>query len=145
MDHQLQVDKLPKVKVQKLDAVYIKMLKSLPQSLLEGLPWIKPMGTKDLKVVYDRLIFNFLVTLGLAYLPSSVLSANLELDPEMGIFLWHMILKEMPMEELIWTTLIFRNQIGDVMHPDAMDWYFHPPEERAHALMFPLVYLLQQF
>eukprot|EP00971_Amphidinium_carterae_P145105 2874847-Amphidinium_carterae.1 len=30
------------------------------------------------------------------------------------------------------------------MHPDALDWYHHP-EGRAHALMFPLVYLLQQF
>eukprot|EP00971_Amphidinium_carterae_P162517 3221925-Amphidinium_carterae.1 len=62
----------------------------------------------------------------------------------MGIFLWNMILGGMPMEGLIWTTLISRNQIGDVMHPDAMDWYLHP-EGRAHALMFPLVYLLQQF
>eukprot|EP00971_Amphidinium_carterae_P254374 5049959-Amphidinium_carterae.1 len=62
----------------------------------------------------------------------------------MGLFLWNMILGGMPMEGLIWTTLIFRNHIGDVMHPDALDWYLHP-KERAHALMFPLVYLLQQF
>eukprot|EP00971_Amphidinium_carterae_P144399 2861758-Amphidinium_carterae.1 len=62
----------------------------------------------------------------------------------MGLFLWHMILGGMPMEGLIWTTLISRNHIGDVTHPDALDWYLHP-EGRAHALMFPLVYLLQQF
>eukprot|EP00971_Amphidinium_carterae_P128851 2552025-Amphidinium_carterae.1 len=144
MEHQLQVDELPGVKVQKLDGVYIKMLKSLPRSLIEGLPWMEPMSTRDLEVVYDRLISNFLVTPGLAYLPPGVLSASLELDPEMGNFMWNMILGGMPMEGLIWTTLISRNQLGDVMHPDAMDWYLHP-EGRVHALMFPLVYLLQQF
>eukprot|EP00971_Amphidinium_carterae_P279442 5547407-Amphidinium_carterae.2 len=30
------------------------------------------------------------------------------------------------------------------MHPDALGWYQHP-EGRPHALMFPLIYLLQQF
>eukprot|EP00971_Amphidinium_carterae_P332840 6467208-Amphidinium_carterae.2 len=62
----------------------------------------------------------------------------------MGIFLWNMILGGMPMEGLIWTTLIGRELLTDVMHPDAMDYYLHP-EGRAHALMFPLVSLLQQF
>eukprot|EP00971_Amphidinium_carterae_P301459 5989683-Amphidinium_carterae.1 len=60
MDHQVQVDELPGVKVQKLDAVYIKMLKSLPRSLVEGLPWMEPMDLKELEVVYDRLISNSL-------------------------------------------------------------------------------------
>eukprot|EP00971_Amphidinium_carterae_P106140 2102047-Amphidinium_carterae.1 len=40
----------------------------------------------------------------------------------------------MPMEGLVWT---------DVMHPDALPYYQHP-EGRPHALMFPLIYLLQQ-
>eukprot|EP00971_Amphidinium_carterae_P137805 2731201-Amphidinium_carterae.1 len=30
------------------------------------------------------------------------------------------------------------------MHPDALPYYQHP-EGRPHALMFPLIYLLQQF
>eukprot|EP00971_Amphidinium_carterae_P337537 6474391-Amphidinium_carterae.1 len=50
----------------------------------------------------------------------------------------------MPMEGLIWTTLISRDLLNDVMHPDAMDYYLHP-EGKVHALMFPLAYLLQQF
>eukprot|EP00971_Amphidinium_carterae_P332839 6467208-Amphidinium_carterae.1 len=39
MDHQLQVDELPGVKVQKLDGLFLRLLKSLPNSLVEGLPW----------------------------------------------------------------------------------------------------------
>eukprot|EP00971_Amphidinium_carterae_P214332 4253611-Amphidinium_carterae.8 len=144
MDHQLQVDELPGIKVQKLDGLFLRLLKSLPRSLVEGLPWMEPMSTRDLEVVYDRLITNHLVTPGLAYLPPGVLSTSLELEPEMGIFLWNMILGGMPMEGLIWTTLIGRDVLNDVMHPDAIDYYLHP-EGRAHALMFPLVYLLQQF
>eukprot|EP00971_Amphidinium_carterae_P218066 4328997-Amphidinium_carterae.1 len=69
MDQHVQVDELPGVKVQKLDAIYIKMLKSLPRSLVEGMPWMEPMDPRELEVVYDRLISNFLVTPGLAYLP----------------------------------------------------------------------------
>eukprot|EP00971_Amphidinium_carterae_P301157 5983323-Amphidinium_carterae.7 len=68
----------------------------------------------------------------------------MELEPEMGIFLWNMILGGMPMEGLVWTTLIGRELLQDVMHPDALGYYQHP-EGRPHALMFPLVYLLQQF
>eukprot|EP00971_Amphidinium_carterae_P040966 804656-Amphidinium_carterae.1 len=50
----------------------------------------------------------------------------------------------MPMEGLVWTTLMGRELLQDVMHPDALPNYQHP-EGRVHALMFPVIYLLQQF
>eukprot|EP00971_Amphidinium_carterae_P340268 6478511-Amphidinium_carterae.1 len=65
MDYQLQVDELPGVKVQKLDSLFLRLLKSLPRSLVEGLPWMEPMSTRDLEVVCDRLTTNHLVTPGL--------------------------------------------------------------------------------
>eukprot|EP00971_Amphidinium_carterae_P266209 5280440-Amphidinium_carterae.3 len=43
----------------------------------------------------------------------------------------------MPMEGLVWTTLLGRELLQDVMHPDALPHYQHP-EGRPHALMFPL-------
>eukprot|EP00971_Amphidinium_carterae_P252827 5019544-Amphidinium_carterae.1 len=72
----------------------------------------------------------------MASLPPGVLSAALELDPDMGVFLWNMILGGMPMEGLVWTTLMGRELLQDVMHPDALPHYQHP-EGRVHALMFP--------
>eukprot|EP00971_Amphidinium_carterae_P199519 3959771-Amphidinium_carterae.2 len=128
MDNQLQVDELPGVKVQKLDE---PAEEPCGRIALDG-----TYGPRDLEVVY-RLITTHLVTPSLAYLPPGVLSTSLELEPEMGIFLWNMILGGMPMEGLVWSTLVGRNLLQDVMHPDAMNYYLHP-EGRAHALMFPL-------
>eukprot|EP00971_Amphidinium_carterae_P080192 1586954-Amphidinium_carterae.1 len=92
MSEQLQVDELPGIAVQKLDGLYLRLLRSFPRSLVEELPWMEPVTQKNLEVVYDKLITLQLLTPGMAYLPPGVLSAALELDPEMGVFLWNMIL-----------------------------------------------------
>eukprot|EP00971_Amphidinium_carterae_P072472 1433623-Amphidinium_carterae.4 len=65
MDNQLQVDELPGIKVQKLDGLFLRLLRSLPRSLVEELPWMEPVSQRDLEVVYDRLITAQLVTPGL--------------------------------------------------------------------------------
>eukprot|EP00971_Amphidinium_carterae_P204198 4052104-Amphidinium_carterae.2 len=65
MDNQLQVDELPGITVQKLDALFLRLLRSLPRSLVEELPWMEPVSLRDLEVVYDRLITAQLVTPGL--------------------------------------------------------------------------------
>eukprot|EP00971_Amphidinium_carterae_P087474 1730661-Amphidinium_carterae.1 len=100
MDHQLQVDELPGITVQKLDGLFLRLLRSLPRSLAEELPWMEPVSLRDLEVVYDKLIIAQLVTPGMAYLPPGVLCTSMELELEMGIFLWNMILGGMPMEGL---------------------------------------------
>eukprot|EP00971_Amphidinium_carterae_P104170 2062918-Amphidinium_carterae.1 len=83
---------------------------------------MEPMSTRDLEVVYDRLISNFLVTPGLA-------------EHDLG------------------RNANGRTHLDNAHHPQPAErrdaprrygLYLHP-EGRAHALMFPLVYLLQQF
>eukprot|EP00971_Amphidinium_carterae_P124363 2463548-Amphidinium_carterae.1 len=71
MDTQLQVDELPGITVQKMVDLFLRLLKSLPRSLVEELPWMEPVSLRDLEVVYDRLAQ--LVTPGMAYLPPGVL------------------------------------------------------------------------
>eukprot|EP00971_Amphidinium_carterae_P008563 168905-Amphidinium_carterae.1 len=69
MNQQLQVDELPGITVQKLDGLYLRLLRSFARSLVEELPWMEPVTPKDLEVVYDKLITLQLLTPGMAYLP----------------------------------------------------------------------------
>eukprot|EP00971_Amphidinium_carterae_P177294 3515924-Amphidinium_carterae.4 len=85
-----------------------------------------------------------MITPGLAHTPPGVLSTGMELDPEQGLFLWNMILGGMPMAGLVWTTLIGKELLQDVIHPDALNVYTHP-EGRPHSIMFPIIYLLKNF
>eukprot|EP00971_Amphidinium_carterae_P218859 4344126-Amphidinium_carterae.1 len=50
----------------------------------------------------------------------------------------------MPMEGLAWTTLIGKDMLQDVIHPDALNVYTHP-EGRPHSIMFPIIFLLKRF
>eukprot|EP00971_Amphidinium_carterae_P208712 4140864-Amphidinium_carterae.2 len=138
------VDDPPGIETNKLDGLYLRLLRELPRSLVEELPWMEPVEVNDLEKIYDRLMTCHLITPGLAYMPPGVLCTAMELEPDMGVFLWNMIEGGMPLEGLVWCTLMGRDMIVDVLHPDALPQYTHP-EGRVHALMFPLVYLLQQY
>eukprot|EP00971_Amphidinium_carterae_P102434 2027984-Amphidinium_carterae.1 len=105
---------------------------------------MEPIKASDLEVVYDRLMTSCLITPGLAHTPPGVLTTGMELEPELGLFLWNMILGGMPMEGLVWTTLMGKDLLQDAIHPDALPVYTHP-EGRPHSIMFPLIYLLQHF
>eukprot|EP00971_Amphidinium_carterae_P218329 4333389-Amphidinium_carterae.1 len=50
MSEQLQVDELPGVAVQKLDGLYLRLLRSLPRSLVEEMPWMEAVTQKNLEV-----------------------------------------------------------------------------------------------
>eukprot|EP00971_Amphidinium_carterae_P281141 5582199-Amphidinium_carterae.1 len=65
MSEQLQVDELPGIAVQKLDGLYLRLLRSFPRSLVEELPWMEPVTQKNLEVVYDKLITLQLLTPGM--------------------------------------------------------------------------------
>eukprot|EP00971_Amphidinium_carterae_P235115 4665621-Amphidinium_carterae.1 len=62
-----------------------------------------------------------MITSGLTHTPPGILSTGMEMDPEQGLFLWNMILGGMPMEGLVWTTLMEKDLLQDVIHPDALD------------------------
>eukprot|EP00971_Amphidinium_carterae_P066270 1312323-Amphidinium_carterae.2 len=144
MKEQLLVDEPLGIEMAKLDGLYLRLLKDLPRSVVEELPWMEQIKPSDLTVVYDRLMTSSMITPGLAHTPPGVLATGMELDPELGLFLWHMILGGMPMEGLVWTTLMGKDLLQDVIHPDALPMYTHP-EGRPHSIMFPLIYLLQHF
>eukprot|EP00971_Amphidinium_carterae_P348398 6490467-Amphidinium_carterae.1 len=121
MDTQFMVDDPPGIEMTKLDGLYLRLLKDLPRSVVEELPWMEPIDASDLEVVYDRLMTLSMITPGLAHTPPGVLSTGMELDPEQGLFLWNMILGGMPMEGLVWTTLIGKDLLQDAIHPDALN------------------------
>eukprot|EP00971_Amphidinium_carterae_P111363 2205854-Amphidinium_carterae.1 len=65
MNGQLQVDELPGIALQKLDGLYLRLLRTFPRSLVEELPWMEPVPQKNLEVVYDKLITLQLLTPGM--------------------------------------------------------------------------------
>eukprot|EP00971_Amphidinium_carterae_P188242 3736607-Amphidinium_carterae.1 len=115
MNSELLVDEPPGIEVTKLDGLYLRLLKDLPGSVVEDLPWMEPIKASDLEVVYDRLMTSYLITPGLAHTPPGVFTIGMELEPELGIFLWNMILGGMPMEGLVWTTLVGKYLLQDVV------------------------------
>eukprot|EP00971_Amphidinium_carterae_P270292 5362937-Amphidinium_carterae.1 len=82
MNEQYMIDDPPGIEMTKLDGLYLRLLKDLPRSLVEGLPWMEPVNEKDLEVLYDRLMTLSMLTPGLAHSPPGVLATGMELDPE---------------------------------------------------------------
>eukprot|EP00971_Amphidinium_carterae_P334070 6469153-Amphidinium_carterae.1 len=82
MNEQYMIDDPPGIETTKLDGLYLRLLKDLPRSIVEELPWMEPVNEKDLEVVYDRLMTLSMLTPGLAHSPPGVLSQGMEMDPE---------------------------------------------------------------